>query len=87
MYISQYKYSLFAHAENYTSPQLENKPLSVLLTLCFHTAGLGKSVLGFPVNVHCGGNERGFTFVLIMTIDTFQSGSQKNNVKKGSVSR
>lgn len=28
------------------------------------------------------GRERGFTFVLIVTIDTFQSGSQRNNVKK-----
>lgn len=27
----------------------------MLLTLCFHTAGLGKSVLGFPPNVLCRG--------------------------------
>lgn len=27
------------------------------------------------------GRERGFTFVLVVTIDTFQSGSQRNNVK------
>lgn len=27
------------------------------------------------------GRERGFTFVLIMTIDTFQSGSQRKNEK------
>lgn len=27
------------------------------------------------------GRERGFTFVLIVTIDTFQSDSQRNNVK------
>lgn len=27
----------------------------MLLTLCFHTAGLGKSVLGFPINARCGG--------------------------------
>lgn len=27
------------------------------------------------------GRERVFTFVLIMTIDTVQSGSQRNNVK------
>lgn len=58
-----------------TSPAL--KPLKMRLILHFHTAGLGKSLLSFPLNIHWGGEgrERGFIFVLLVTIDTCQSNS------------
>lgn len=36
-----------------TGPTL--KPLKMLLILHFHTTGLGKLVLGFPLNIHWGG--------------------------------